>query len=381
MKNKIVYASTASVVLSGLLFSQAAHASTFDVAFAEMNFGAVSGTDQPTIIGDDAGLNFSHRYDDVISGVDAIATVIAVQNLDNDDNELNGVNGLLEEFDDSDSTSGKSINVGIDVFGASGATETGYVTFRIDFVAADTSNAVTLQNIAMRINDIDSNQYASFAGITAHELSATPPTELTVSNAGGAYEFKEPLGNSSSSGDQENWVVVEYAAASSITLTLGARESGGASFGVAFADTTWSSAATRVVPALTAYTLTYDGNSATAGSVPAAQSSTTSSSSVTLAAPQGNLLRTNCTFGGWNSKADGTGATYLDASSITLTANTTLFAKWTCVTPSSTPTPSPTPRLATTGTDLSGAWIATGFIAGAGAILLGVRRAVRKKFA
>jgi hypothetical protein len=242
---------------------------------------------------------------------------------------------------------------------------------------------VTLQNFGMRIDDIDSNQYASFAGITAYELSATPATELTVSDAGGAYEFKEPLGNGSSSSHQENWVVVEYSAASSITLTLGARESGGASFGVAFADTTWSSSATRVVPTLTAYTLTYDGNSATSGSVPAAQSSTTSSSSITLAAPQGNLLRTNCTFGGWNTRADGSGANYLDSSSITMTANATLFAKWTCVTPSSTPTPSPTPtqRLATTRSDLSGAWIATGFIAGGGAILLGVRRAVRKKFA
>jgi LPXTG-motif cell wall-anchored protein len=35
--------------------------------------------------------------------------------------------------------------------------------------------------------------------------------------------------------------------------------------------------------------------------------------------------------------------------------------------------------LATTGTDSSGAWIATGLLTGAGAVLLGVRRAMRKK--
>jgi LPXTG-motif cell wall-anchored protein len=35
--------------------------------------------------------------------------------------------------------------------------------------------------------------------------------------------------------------------------------------------------------------------------------------------------------------------------------------------------------LATTGTDSSGAWIATGLLTGAGAVLLGVRRAMRKR--
>jgi hypothetical protein len=49
-----------------------------------------------------------------------------------------------------------------------------------------------------------------------------------------------------------------------------------------------------------------------------------------LAAPQGDLLRTTCTFGGWNTRADGAGANYLDGNSIVLTANTTLFANWTC---------------------------------------------------
>jgi hypothetical protein len=218
---------------ASLFFAEAAWAGpiTVDIVNGEMNFGATSGTNQPSKIGDAATEGFSHRYDDVFAGVDAVATVIDIDNLDSDDNEANGQNLRLDEFDDSDLTTGKQIDLGLDVFGNSDSSppevQTGFVTFRIDFVEADTNDAATLQNISMRIDDIDSNQFAKFAGISAYELSATPATELTVTSTGGAYEFKEPVGASSSSSHQENWVVVEYASASSITITLGAREAGG----------------------------------------------------------------------------------------------------------------------------------------------------------
>jgi hypothetical protein len=363
------------------------------------------------------------------------------------------------------------MNVDIDIFGASGAMESGSITIRIDFVAADTNDAVTLENVAMLVKDIDSSQYATFAGISKYELSSSPATELTVSTSGGAYEFKEPSGASSDTAHEENWVAVDYTRASSITIILGARESGGAFFGVSFVNATWAATPISVTAPLTAYSLTYDTNSATSGSAPTTQNSTSSSASVTLSAPQGSLLRTGCTFGGWNTRGDGTGANYLDAGSITLTANTTLFAKWqctpysltfdsngansgsapatqnsttlsstvtlvapqgtlvrtnctfggwntlatglgtnyldagsitlsanttlyakwSCTTPTPTPiaapastspvvsTPAPATSLAATGWDGAGAWIATGLLTGAGAVLLGARRAMRKK--
>ena len=41
------------------------------------------------------------------------------------------------------------------------------------------------------------------------------------------------------------------------------------------------------------------------------------------------FTRTGYTFAGWNTKTDGTGTSYSDKQKVTLTANTTLYAKWT----------------------------------------------------
>ena len=41
------------------------------------------------------------------------------------------------------------------------------------------------------------------------------------------------------------------------------------------------------------------------------------------------FTRTGYTFAGWNTKTDGTGTSYNDKQTVTLTANTTLYAKWT----------------------------------------------------
>ena len=359
--SKIFLSTTSAFVVGSLMFPIAAHATTIDLAFGEMNFGADNGNAQTFEIGDKAGLGFSYRYDDVFTGVDAIATIIAIQNLDNDDDQLDGPDNLVDNFDDN-SSSGKEIDLDIDIFGDEGnddivegpivppAEETGFVTFRIDFVAADSNDAITMQNIGILVEDIDSKQYAQFAGITAYELSATPPTELTVTANGGAYEFKEPNGSSSNSQDEENWVAVEYSEASSITITLGARESSSAAFGVNFTSANWAVDPTRVTPALTAYTLSYNANDATSGSVPSDQDSTVNSSTVTLAAPQGNLVKNSCSFGGWNTRQDGTGANYLDTESITMTADTTLYANWNCSGGGPAPaTTTPTATLATTG--------------------------------
>jgi hypothetical protein len=481
MHKKIRTSIIAALTASTLLVSQPAFASTINVNSGELNFGAGSGTIQSTDIGVDVPQGFSYRYDDVFSGVDAVATLVNVTNINSGPNTDTVPDGLVDFLDERSTTSGKSMNVDIDIFGASGALQSGSVTIRIDFMAADTNDAVTLENVAMLVKDIDSRQYATFAGISKYELSSSPATELTVSSSGGAFEFKEPAGASSESSHEENWVSVDYTRANSITIVLGARESGGAFFGVSFVNATWVAPPTSVTPSLTDYSLTYDTNSASSGSAPTTQNSTTSSANVTLSAPQGSLLKTNCTFGGWNTRADGTGANYqnagtitltanttlfarwhcltpysltydsnsatsgsvpttqnsttvsstvtlaapqgtlvrtnctfggwntlatglgtnyLDAGSIALSANTTLYAKWSCTTPSSTPTPTPTSStpaaapasttpvvatpaparlLATTGSDSTGAWIVTGIVTGAGAVLLGVRRAMRKK--
>ena len=347
---KLRLATTVAMLILGIAIPS--YASTpVDIANGQLNFGADSGSTQTLEIGADAGVGFTHRYSNVFTGVDALLTVVGVNDLDNDGDATNGLNNLFRA--DDSSSSGEEIDIDISVPVTPGA---GSATLRADFVLTGTNTPVTLQNISIYVKDIDSNQYVTFSGINAYELSSTPPTELTVSSSLGVYEFKEPIGASSSTSHQENWALVEYASADSIRWTVGAREAGGASFSVSFADATWTAAATRTPITLTAFNLTYDTNGADSGVAPTTQSSTTSSAVVTLAAAPGAIAKSNCTLVGWNTRSDGTGASYLDGNSITLTSNTTLYAKWSCTSPSGssgapapTATPTPVPTLANTG--------------------------------
>jgi uncharacterized repeat protein (TIGR02543 family) len=101
----------------------------------------------------------------------------------------------------------------------------------------------------------------------------------------------------------------------------------------------------------TAYSVTYNGNSNTGGSVPTDSASYASGSTVTVLGNSGSLVRTNYTFNGWNTAADGSGTNRAIASTFTMgSANVTLYAQWTsnAVTGSAT-------GLGTTGATLNGA--------------------------
>ena len=73
------------------------------------------------------------------------------------------------------------------------------------------------------------------------------------------------------------------------------------------------------------YTITYDANTATGGTAPAA---TTGNGAVTLRANTGTLVRAGYTFQGWNTQADGQGTHYAVSSSYNLQADATLYAEW-----------------------------------------------------
>jgi uncharacterized repeat protein (TIGR02543 family) len=78
------------------------------------------------------------------------------------------------------------------------------------------------------------------------------------------------------------------------------------------------------------FTVTYNGNGNTGGSVPVDASSPYSGgSSVTVLGNTGSLSRTSFTFGGWNTAANGSGTDYNPADTFTITADTTLYARWT----------------------------------------------------
>ncbi|MEE0951781.1 MAG: InlB B-repeat-containing protein [Paludibacteraceae bacterium] len=77
------------------------------------------------------------------------------------------------------------------------------------------------------------------------------------------------------------------------------------------------------------YSVTYDANGATSGSVPTDDDDYESGATVTVKSNTGSLAKTGYTFDGWNTKADGTGINYTAGTgTFTISANTTLYAKW-----------------------------------------------------
>ena len=73
------------------------------------------------------------------------------------------------------------------------------------------------------------------------------------------------------------------------------------------------------------FTITYDANGKDSGASPA---NTTGNGNVTLASNSGNLKRTDYSFAGWNTAADGSGTRYAVGASYNLVASVTLYAEW-----------------------------------------------------
>lgn len=77
------------------------------------------------------------------------------------------------------------------------------------------------------------------------------------------------------------------------------------------------------------YTITYDANSATSGSVPTDSANYNIGQNITVKANSGSLVRTGYTFAGWNTQADGNGTNYASGTQYQVgSENVTLYAKW-----------------------------------------------------
>jgi uncharacterized repeat protein (TIGR02543 family) len=77
------------------------------------------------------------------------------------------------------------------------------------------------------------------------------------------------------------------------------------------------------------YSVVYDGNGDTGGSVPASNTYTTGQT-VTVSGNTGPLVKTGYSFVGWNTAADGSGTPYAGGATFTMgTGNVTLYAQWT----------------------------------------------------
>ena len=89
------------------------------------------------------------------------------------------------------------------------------------------------------------------------------------------------------------------------------------------------SGSVSVVPDIPTYTVTYNANGATSGSVPTDSTAYAPGTSVTVLANSGNLQKTCGTFAGWNTTADGSGDSYAAGGAFSIFADTILYAQWT----------------------------------------------------
>ncbi|WP_155593415.1 InlB B-repeat-containing protein [Lysinibacillus cavernae] len=88
------------------------------------------------------------------------------------------------------------------------------------------------------------------------------------------------------------------------------------------------SSAAKIISPLT-YTVLYDGNGSTGGTIPQDNATYSQNDDVTVAVNDGYLVKTGHSFIGWNTKADGTGTSYLPNNTFKIaTENVTLFAQW-----------------------------------------------------
>ena len=79
----------------------------------------------------------------------------------------------------------------------------------------------------------------------------------------------------------------------------------------------------------TSFIVTYDGNGSKGGSAPIDGTEYTSgANNVTVLDNTGTLIKTNCTFKGWNTAADGSGTFYAANATFSIIADTTLYAVW-----------------------------------------------------
>ena len=86
-----------------------------------------------------------------------------------------------------------------------------------------------------------------------------------------------------------------------------------------------------VSPSLPNYTVEYNGNGNTSGIIPIPQYMNpyvSGATLITLRTNSGALGKTGNTFGGWNTKADGTGTSYAAGATYNGTASLILYAKW-----------------------------------------------------
>ena len=169
--------------------------------------------------------------------------------------------------------------------------------------------------------------YTPTANVTLYAVWAVLPVYTITYNSNGATSGTAPSAQSS------------VATTLNLAINTGALDKSGYVFdgwntlangtGISYAENasySLSSSVTLYAKWTPLYTITYNSNGATSGSVPASQAAL--ASTLNLATNSGNLAKTGFVFDGWNTAANGTGTSYAVGAGYTLSSSVTLYAKW-----------------------------------------------------
>ncbi len=171
-----------------------------------------------------------------------------------------------------------------------------------------------------------SPQSAGINTVFASPLSILVSSEHNEPVTGGRVSFTTPLSGGSAT-LSVNPAVIDASGFASATATANGTVS--ALYNIN-ASAKGANSISFALTNLQTYTVTYNGNSSTGGSVPVDPGNPyVENSVVTVLGNTGSLVRTGYTFNGWNLMANGLGTGYVpDQTFLMPSANVTLFARW-----------------------------------------------------
>ena len=187
----------------------------------------------------------------------------------------------------------------------------------------------------------DGSGYAAYDGNHTIDGVTIASSNVMINNS--ALQFKKSGGNLYNSDEMPgNITKITLATTTGFTIYVGTSSnpstttvtSGSAIIGnykyfkVINNSSSAATTATITVEYSATYTVTYDANGATSGAVPTDNTKYAENATVTVLGNTGSLAKTHYTFGGWNTKDDGTGTTYAASETFSISDNTTLYAKW-----------------------------------------------------
>ena len=325
MKNKFLETAISIVVLMTAVLTAAP--TQVLANYPNLNFSSLVFLPEADLVSATSNLapGFSRRYENVatVGGqvIDAIVSIVS---------QSGNVGNELDSFDEYDNSQHLSAHTK-----PSGTAESSG-KLKVEFVADSTNTPVIIANVRASIADIDIPEFGAFYGISRYRLSSD--TQLSRSGTSPTeYRFHSSTTGSSNT-DEKRLLEVDYDQTSSVTSAFGCRANattsgtptgigagGRCGFTVVIGTFVRTTAAIEAVAPRPTYTITYSGNSNTAGTPPGPTSGT---DTLVVADNTGSLAKGQTGFIGWNTSPNGTGVFFPPNTSFVPTENVTLYAQY-----------------------------------------------------